>query len=152
MAGITSVTGWLLKQSPNLVQKLDRDEDLIKIRDEEKLGLKNVKLLVPQRIDVYQVIREVRNKGLFFFTARANKDTAPAYCSYVESSERSLNFMRNAGILLKYPWYTNADSSEIFQRIAGANKRTNLHLITYKLQAEEHPFLRDMRIKNLKKL
>jgi len=100
---IASVTGWLLKQSPNLVEKLEKEGDLIKVRDEEKLGLKNVRLLVPSGIDVYQVIREVRNKGLFFFTARANKDTAPAYCSYIEDTERSLSFMRNAGILLRYP-------------------------------------------------
>lgn len=148
---IASVTGWLLKQSPNLVKKLERDGDMIRVRDEEKLGLKNVKLLVPPRIDVYQVIQEVRNKGLFFFTARANKDTAPAYCSYVEDSSKSLNFMRNAGILLMYPWYSNADSSEIFQRIATANKKTNLYLITCKLQREEHPFIRELKTQNKKR-
>ncbi len=147
MARIASVTGWLLKQSPDLVEKLERKGDIVRIKNALELGLGGVELLVPSGIDVYQVMREVRHEKLFFFTARANKDTTPAYCSYVGTSKDRLNFVENARILLMNPWYDSISSSKILHRLETGVAKPNLYLVDCIKQKGRHPFLRDINRK-----
>ena len=146
MGRITHVTGWLLGQSPKIVKKLKRNGEFIEVGDSEKLGLKDVKLIVPEGIAVYQVIREVRNNGEFFFTAREGSDTTHAYLSWLNQSNKPLNIKENIGELLKYPWYDNLDSSKVFERFYGSSKDTNLYLEKSVRQWGMHPLLRRMEI------
>ncbi len=142
MAGIASVTGWLLKQSPDIVEKLDRRGDVVRIKNALELGLEGVELLAPQEIDVYQVKGKVRFGKLFFFTARADNDTTPAYCSCVSTLGTHLHRDEKARIILLNPWYSSPDSSKIFHRLGVSSKKLRVYLADCTRQEGRHPFLR----------
>ncbi len=141
---IASVSNWLLKNSRDIVKKLERDAEMfVMLGDSERLELKKVRLFVPQGIEVYHVIANFRNKGELFFTTKGNNDFAQTYCSYINTEPGgALNYMKNVGKLLEYPWYSRVHSSRIFDRLLSAGEKTNLYLIDCDQQTGNHPFSR----------
>jgi len=139
---IAHVTRWLLEQTPEIVKRLERKGDIVEVGDSEKLLIKNIKLLVPEGIEVYRVISEFRDLGEAFFTAREGNNATPAYLSLVTQANGALNFMKNAGDLLRYPWYNHEDSSEIFYRLCSIKKDLLIHIYSFTQQDAPHPFLK----------
>jgi len=122
---IPPVCLWILKTSPKIVRRLDRENDLIvKVGASERLNISNMRLIVPKGIIVYQSIRNIRNKGEFFFAVKRGGDMNPAYFSVVQKTENgALNYMKNCGQLLNYPWYNHLDSSKLFNTLARGGQR-----------------------------
>lgn len=117
----TPVTRWLLEKSPGIVRKLERmASNIVLLGDSEKLGIKNVKLLVPQGIEVYNVISKCRYNGEIFFTLKGEQDMSQAYASVISTKDtkRRLNYMPNTGKLLEYTWFSLQETSHLFNRIA----------------------------------
>jgi len=140
MAKRVSVTRWLLKQSPEVVRGLEREGTFVEVGDSKRLNIHSMKLIVPMGIEVYHIIRKVRNLGEFFFLTREGQDMNPAYLSHVLADEEAgLNYARNVADLLRYPWYDNSDSSKLFERIANSSGRSNLYLIDVTRRTDRHP-------------
>ena len=126
---IPAVCKWLLDNSRETVRELKREnESMVRLGDSKRLSLKNVRLLVPEGILVYQCIKDVRNKGEFLFTTRGTgRSTNPAYLSIILPEKGGeLNYMKNVGMLLNYPWYDSKQSSLAFDRMS---PNSNLYLI-----------------------
>jgi len=137
---VPTVCNWLLASSPRTVKCLERGNDLMVILgDSKRLGMKNVRLIVPEGILVYRCIRAIRNKGEFLFTVKEEgRDNSPAFLSVVLPEKGgALNYTRNAGILLDYPWYDSRDSSFAFDR---AHYKGNLYLVNLAHKIGPHPF------------
>lgn len=120
---ILPATLWLLKQSPEIVRELPREGDLaVLLGNSEKLGLEKVRLLVPQGIVVYHVTVGFRNKGELLFTAQEGLDMGPAFLSVVTKQGRGLNYAKNMGELLKYPWLCSEDSGYALHRLKSTQR------------------------------
>jgi hypothetical protein len=135
---VAMVCPWLFENSKKTVTKLKRENGLMVILgDSERLGLKNVRLIVPKGIFVYQCIEKIRNKGEFLFTTRGTaRSTNPAYLSVILPDGAGLNYMRNLGILLDYPWYNPRQSSLAFERMSPG---ANLYLVNLRKGEGPHP-------------
>jgi len=137
---IPAVCKWLLENSLEAVRRLESEtESIIRLGNSKRLGLENVRLLVPKGILVFQAITDIRNTGEFLFAVRDGADTSPAYLSIVRTQKEGLNYAINACELLAYPWYSNLDSSKVLDRLARAKKQ--LYVSDLTPQRERHPLL-----------
>jgi hypothetical protein len=107
---------------------------------QNRLGIENMRLIVPEGINVYQPINDVRLAGELLFLARSGKDTLPAYASLIRAAEtaQGLNYLGNVGKILDYSWFSAEDTKFIFdrlQRLAG-----NAPIYARTPQNEKHPF------------
>jgi len=118
---------WLLERCPDVVRKLERKSLLVFVGESRKLEIPDMKLLAPEGIEVFDVVGEYRSKAQFFFCARAGDPTNPGYLSLVEKYNGSLNFVRNTGELLNYPWFNNQDSSFIFDRLVNGKRNAPIY-------------------------
>jgi len=99
-----------------------------------------MKLLVPVGVDVYESLGDFRYKEQFFFTVRSKGGWA--YLSVIIPEDGALNYAKNTGELLKYPWFTNEDSSFIFDKL----QRGMFNATRYGRKIcikTPHPFLKD---------
>lgn len=112
------INGWVLRKSSEIVRKLEREAGTgwIMVGDSKRLGIERVRLLVPSGIEVFDVIAKYWGAWQLFFSTQEGKEGL-AYLSVVESCTGSLNFMKNVGNLLAYPWYGAKESALVFRRI-----------------------------------
>ncbi|MEN9626019.1 MAG: hypothetical protein RL557_347 [archaeon] len=126
---LVRLCGWLLEESPEVVQRLERDtsKTMVLVHDQEKLSIPNMRLLVPSGILVYEIKGDYRSARQFFFSVQEGNGMNSAYLSVVEPAGRSLNFAKNVGTLFEYPWYSNEESSIIFERLAAGKRNAPLN-------------------------
>ncbi|MEK6889127.1 MAG: hypothetical protein AABW80_03405 [Nanoarchaeota archaeon] len=115
----SKVCGYVLERKPEVVQKLERGNDLfVLLGDSEALKLLKVCLIVPARINVYRVKSNLREGGELVFTCPSEDQTEQAYLSEVTlNGEGTLNYMRNVGVLGRYQWFDARSSDLVFQRL-----------------------------------
>lgn len=112
------VNQWILNNSKDLVQKLERKNGIFTIDYSDPLKLKDFSLFTPEGIAVYRVVKGIEKRNdEYFFTCIDGKDLNHAYLSKVSPSENAIKYMLNGQELLQYPWYSNVDSSAAFYRL-----------------------------------
>ncbi|MBS3078687.1 hypothetical protein J4218_01060 [Candidatus Pacearchaeota archaeon] len=130
---------WLLENCPEVVRKLERSGLLVLVGDSKKLDLPDIKLIVPDGIEVFDVLWDYRSKAQFFFCARAGDKMNPGYLSLVETRQGILDYARNTAKLLYYPWFNRDDSSFIFDRLVNGKRNAPIYAKTPR--TERHPLL-----------
>jgi len=127
---IPSVTLWLLRNSPEVVKKLERVPEkplCVRVSSKEnqtEAHSQDPVLLVNEGIEVYQVSKNYRGDNLLFFSAREGGDFNPAYLSVVDSI--SLHPAIGIPKLFEYPWFDNRTSSLLFDRFFRLSGNTPL--------------------------
>jgi len=115
----TKLTKWVLESCKGITRRLARDSSdlMVIVGKSKKLEIPDMKLIVPNGLVVYDVRIDYRSASQFFFVAKENDDFEPVYLSLVDKEGGSLNYMKNVGKLLDYPWFSKQDSAFIFDRL-----------------------------------
>lgn len=131
---------WLLRTSPETARLLDRESSglMVIVHDTEKLAIPHMRLVVPEGILVYEAIGKYRSKAQFFFSVVDGNEMNSGYLSVVEAEKDSLNYAKNVGELLRYPWYSVRESSLVFGRLFEG--KTNAPLTGTMPEKLWHPF------------
>lgn len=131
-----SVCKWLLDNSPEVVTRLERESNLMVIvNDTEKLHILDMRLLVAKTAAVYEV-KEYSGKEQLFFSVEDGDDFNPAFLSVVTPENDSLNYAKNVGNLLYYPWFSNKMSSLIFHKLSEGKAKD---IATGLASTDKHP-------------
>jgi hypothetical protein len=130
---------WLLENCLDIVRKLERKGLLVLVGESKKLDLPRMNLIVPEGIEVFDVLGDYRSKAQFFFCARTGDNTNPGYLSLVETCDGTLDYARNTAALLRYPWFNRDDSSFIFNRLINGKRNAPIYAKTPR--TERHPLL-----------
>ncbi len=140
---ILPICGYLLRTSPKIVKKLPRNDNLVitKKNKESRLVMfgksedpqvGDIKIIVPEGLVVYRVIREIRNSVDLVFIAREENDIGRAYLSKLSNIQSSceVGFKTESDIadLLFQTWYPHKKSSDVFNRLLHSCPNTNLYL------------------------
>lgn len=133
------VNKWVLDKS-GIVRRLERDSSglMVVVGDSKKLEIPNMRLLVRPGLAVYDVAIDYRSNSQFFFVANENDELDPAYLSLVSSESGGLNYLRNVGKLLEYPWFSLLDSAFVFDRLYRG--LTNAPIYARRPKIDSHPF------------
>ncbi|MEN9626123.1 MAG: hypothetical protein RL557_451, partial [archaeon] len=81
---------------------------------------------VPSGILVYEIKGDYRSARQFFFSVEEGNTMNSGYLSVVEPERGSLNSTENVGILFNYLWYSNDESSIVFERLATGHRNAPL--------------------------
>ncbi len=140
---IPPICNYLLRTSPDIVEKLPRNDNLVitKRNKESRLvmfgksensQIGNIKIIVPEGIAVYRVVKKVRNSADLVFAAREENDMGRAYLfklSNIQSfCEVGFGTEKNIASLLYQTWYTHEKSSDVWARLLGSTPNTNMYL------------------------
>jgi hypothetical protein len=113
----TPACRWLIEQKPDLLRKLPREGLFTLLGDSERLHLQRVRLLVPDQLRVYHLTRKLSKETEVVFVAQEDL-YAEAYASIITpKKDGGLNYARNVGKLLDYPWLDNPATSRLIVRI-----------------------------------
>ena len=111
---------WILDSTPYVVTKLERDQLEVIVGDSRRLAIENLRLSVPEGIEVYRVIRSFEGEGELLFTVRESSNFIfdEAYLSVIRKSGNSkINELK----LLAYPWFDSKTSLKIFTKLLKEN-------------------------------
>ena len=155
---------YLLRTAPEIVKKLPRNDHLVTTINDEKsrlvmfggseslrlfggnthFKLEDIKIIVPEGIDVYRVVKKVRNFGGFLFSVRKGNDNNRAYfselCNINSLWQIGSKIEKNVADLFSQPSYSHEKSSEVFNRLLHSGSNTNLYLKYEKIRIGRHPF------------